>query len=117
MSIAAVVTRYAALAEPADWRCSRRPGRCPVPKVNRACNSVHSRVEATVIRAFASAQGITVASSGTTAPASSPTPPPHTTNRAKEARVPSREVRGRDALGFDGCCDSMAASFRADLNL
>lgn len=65
-----------------------------------------------MIRAFASAQGTAVASSGTTIPASSPTPPPHTTNRAKEARGP-----GRDALGFDGCCDSMAASFRADLNL
>lgn len=73
-----------------------------------------------MIRALARAQGIAAASSGTAALESSPTPPPHTTNRAKEERGPGvdgEEGPGVDGLGFDGRCDSMAASFRADLNL
>ncbi|GAA4083187.1 hypothetical protein GCM10022233_75890 [Streptomyces shaanxiensis] len=70
-----------------------------------------------MIRAFASAQGIAVASSGTAAPASSPTPPPHTTNRTKEERAPGFDGPGVDGIGFDGSCDSMAVSFRADLDL
>lgn len=87
-AIAAQVTRYAAVAEPADWRCSRRPGRRPAPKVKRAWSSVHRRVEATVITAFARANGITVASSGTAAPDSSPIPPPQTTNRTNDESAP-----------------------------
>lgn len=102
-STAAVVAPYAAAADPADRRCSRHPGRRPVPNVNRACSSVHRRVEATVVRAFASAQGSSAARSGTAAQARRPTPPPHTTNRTKEEKGP----------GFDGSGDSITVSFRA----
>ncbi|WP_261720712.1 hypothetical protein [Streptomyces sp. FZ201] len=56
-------------------------------------------MDATVIRALASAHGIVVASRGTVAPEARPTPPPHTTNRAKDASgevmgVPSGKERG-----------------------
>ncbi|WP_449339569.1 hypothetical protein [Streptomyces chartreusis] len=61
-------------------------------------------------RAFATAQGIAAASIGTAALESSPTPPPHTTNRTNEERGPGLDGAG---LGFDWRCDSMAASFRA----
>ncbi|MFJ8539191.1 hypothetical protein [Streptomyces sp. NPDC093591] len=70
-----------------------------------------------MIRALASAQGIAAASSGTAALERSPTPPPHTTNRTKEEKGPGVDGLGVDVLGFDERCDSMAASFRADLNL
>jgi hypothetical protein len=65
-----------------------------VPKVNRACSSVHRTVEATVIRAFASAQGISVASDATAKPARRPTPPPHPTKRTKEEKGPGFDARG-----------------------
>ncbi|MFI6339800.1 hypothetical protein [Streptomyces sp. NPDC050535] len=45
-------------------------------------------VEATVISAFATAQGISAASRATAKLEATPTPPPDTTNRAKEASGP-----------------------------
>src|SRR3954454_11712055 len=87
-NIAAQVTAYAAAAEPEDCRCRRQPGRRPVPKVNRACSSVHRIVEATVISAFAIAHGIVSATSGTAKLERTPIPPPQTTKRTKEATGP-----------------------------
>ncbi|MBC2902807.1 hypothetical protein [Streptomyces cupreus] len=68
---------------------------------------MQSRVEATVISALASAHGIEYASSGTVAPETSPTPPPHTTNRAKDASADVMELpSGRGPLSVvRGCRD------------
>lgn len=86
--MAAHVTAYATVAEPADCQCSRQPARRPAPKVKRACSSVHTRVEATVITAFARPQGIRAASSATAKLERTPIPPPHSTNRANETSGP-----------------------------
>ncbi|KUO00305.1 hypothetical protein AQJ67_23605 [Streptomyces caeruleatus] len=94
-------------------------------------------MEAMVIRALASAQGIAAASRGTAALERRPTPPPHTTKRTKEERGLGVEGcgttdrpgsdrlgsdrlgsdrPGSDRLGIDGRCDSMTVSFRAGLS-
>jgi hypothetical protein len=54
-----------------------------VPKVNRACSTVPSTVDATVISALATTHGMSVAVGGTAALEARPTPPPRRTNRTK----------------------------------
>ncbi|GAB3006664.1 hypothetical protein GCM10023080_085560 [Streptomyces pseudoechinosporeus] len=71
---------------------------------------MHSRVEAMVMIAFETAQGMVMANSGTAKLHRTPTPPPKTTNRMKEAIGPGpAEVATSD---FFESGDFMAASFR-----
>ncbi|GAA0300653.1 hypothetical protein GCM10010302_44040 [Streptomyces polychromogenes] len=88
MSIATQVTAYAAAADPADCVCWRQVARPPAPKVKRACSSVARSVDAAVIRALASTQGIREPRAATAKLEARPTPPPKSTKRANAARVP-----------------------------
>ncbi|WP_314416110.1 hypothetical protein [Streptomyces sp. DSM 40484] len=73
--------------------------------MNSACNSVHRAVDATVITAFATTHGIAPASSATAPLESTPTPPPHTTNRTKETNAP--EAATPTVSGSAASCDFM----------
>jgi hypothetical protein len=106
--MATLVAMYAAVAEPADCQCSRQPALRPLAKVKRAWSSVHSRVEATVMIAFETAQGIVMASSVTAKLDRTPTPPPEITNRRKEATGP--RVAEVAVSGFRASGDFMAGS-------
>jgi hypothetical protein len=70
-----------------------------LPKVKRAWSSVHRTVEVIVTTAFATAHGTVTANRGTAKPASTPTPPPRTTNRRNAARGP-----GAAGVAVAVCC-------------
>jgi hypothetical protein len=74
---------------------------------------VPSRVDATVISAFAATHGMSVATSGTAALEASPTPPPNRTNLAKEPNALPPTGRASDALaGFGESGDVIGSPSR-----
>ncbi|GAA4029062.1 hypothetical protein GCM10022232_88600 [Streptomyces plumbiresistens] len=73
---------------------------------------MHSRVEAMVMAAFDTAQGMVMANSGTAKLERIPTPPPKITNRRKEAMGPGEAEVAVSGFGARG--DFMAASFRRE---
>ncbi|MFC4884173.1 hypothetical protein ACFPK5_03090 [Streptomyces beijiangensis] len=59
--------------------------------MKRPWSPVARTVEATVMTAFATIHGMTCASPARAAPEATPTPPPQSTKRAKEANGPGRK--------------------------
>ncbi|WP_443071447.1 hypothetical protein [Streptomyces sp. NBC_01465] len=84
------MTTYAAATVEPHRRWWRQPPRRE-PKVKRPCSSVARTVEATVMTALATIHGITSARPATAALEATPTPPPQSTKRAKEANGPGPE--------------------------